>query len=246
MVELYFGELTTFDIILALFTGLAGGIVLAVAFKLSARGVPHWKPRKLVHISMGSIIGLTAHMYATLSGPAFAAGIFLTVLVYSWAHKSSLISDLLIAGSRENESSLNTFASGFMGMIAFMTAFLLFFTEPAIFTAAILAVSWGDAAGEVVGRTIGGEFISRRYRGKSVEGSLGVLAFSMVSIMTALFVFSSDVCPLCILPQIAAIGFTIMLVELFSRGWTDNFFIPITTAVLSWLLIFPTMPLVFG
>ncbi|MDF1537843.1 MAG: hypothetical protein P1Q69_02965 [Candidatus Thorarchaeota archaeon] len=246
MVELYFGELTTIDITLALFTGIAGGIILAIAYMLADSGVNHWKSRKLVHISMGSIIAFTVHFYVTLSGPAFAAGIFLTILFYAWAHKSDLITSLLIAGSRENESSLNTFASGFMGMIAFMVAFLVFFQRPTIFVAAILAVSWGDAAGEVVGRSLGGTISSLNYKKKSIEGSLGVWALSMLSILVAIVVHSPDICPLCFLLQITLIGFAIMLTELLSIGWTDNFFIPLVTAVLVWLLIFPGMPLFIG
>ncbi len=243
MVELFFGDLTTIDIILAAFTGIAGGLVLAVAYKLADSGMEHWKPRKLVHISMGTIIAFTVHFYVTLSGPTFAAGIFLTILVYSWAHKSDLISELLIAGSRENESSLNTFASGFMGIVAFITAFLVFFQRPEIFVAAILAVSWGDAAGEVIGRSLGGTVISRKYRNKSIEGSLGVWAFSILSVLVAIAIHSADICPLCFLPQIVLVGFAIMLTELFSIGWTDNFFIPLITALLVWQFIFPGMPL---
>ena len=243
MVELYFGDLTTIDIFLALFTGIAGGIVLAVAYKLAESGVDHWKPRKLVHISMGSIIAFTVHFYVTLSGPAFAAGIFLTILFYSWAHKSDLITALLVAGSRENESSLNTFASGFMGIVAFVVAFLVFFQRPTIFVAAILAVSWGDAAGEVVGRSLGGMISSRRYKKKSIEGSLGVWAFSFLSILVAIAIHSADICPLCFIPQIVLIGFAIMLTEVLSIGWTDNFLIPLITALLVWQFIFPGMPL---
>ncbi|MFW9849375.1 MAG: hypothetical protein ACFFF4_09550 [Candidatus Thorarchaeota archaeon] len=246
MVELYFGDLTPIDVGLALFTGIAGGIVLAAAYILAESGVDHWKPRKLVHISMGSIIAFTVHFYTTLSGPAFAAGIFLTILFYAWAHKSDLITDLLVAGSRENESSLNTFASGFMGMIAFMIAFLVFFQRPTIFVAAILAVSWGDAAGEVVGRSLGGTILSRKYKKKSIEGSLGVWGISILAIIVAIALHSSDVCPICFLPQIVLIGLAIMLTEVLSIGWTDNFFIPIITAILVWQFIFPGMPLFIG
>ncbi len=242
MVELIIGELTEIDVILALFTGLAGGIILASAYVMAEKGVSKWKPRKMVHIGMGSIIALTVHAYATISGPALAAGIFLTILVYAWAHKSDLITELLVAGSRENESSLNTFASGFMGMIAFVVSFLIFFQRPEIFVAAILAVAWGDAAGEVVGRSVGGTILKRRFRGKSVEGSFGVWAMTVVSILVAMFIYS-DACPLCVLIQIALIGIVIMILELFSIGWTDNFLIPLATAFLMWLLIFPSMPL---
>ena len=243
MVEFIFGDLSTIDITLALLTGVIGGVTLAIAYKMSEGGYSKWVPRKLVHISMGTLIALTVFNYTTLSGPVFAAGIFLTILFYAWAHKSSLISDLLIAGSREEESKLNTFASGFMGMMGFIITFLVFIPRPEIIVAAILAVSWGDASGEVIGRALGGTMVSRRYNKKSFEGSIAVFVFSALSILTAITFFSVDTCPLCILPQIAIIAVCIALVELFSRGWMDNFFIPLITAVLMWQLIFPAMPL---
>ena len=243
MVELLFGDLTSIDIILAVLTGIIGGIVLSVSYKMAASGVSNWIPRKLVHVSMGTLIALTVLSYATISGPFLAAGIFLTILFYAWAHKSDLISELLTAGSREEESRANTFFSGLMGMVAFSVAFLVFLPRPEIFVAAILAVSWGDAAGEVVGRTMGGTFVKKRYMKKSFEGSIGVFVFSMLSILVALAVFSVDTCPLCVLPQIAIIAGGITLVELFSRGWMDNFFIPLLTALLMWQLLFPGMTL---
>ena len=137
MVDLYFGDLAFVDIVMAIATGLIASVVLTTAYYMAASGVSKWKPRKLVHVTMGSTIGMTLVVYSNLSGPTFAAGIFLTILMYSWAHKSELISELLIAGSREKESSLNTFASGFMGLVSFGVVFLVFFSRPEIFVASI-------------------------------------------------------------------------------------------------------------
>ncbi|MHA1653660.1 MAG: hypothetical protein ACTSVT_06630, partial [Candidatus Thorarchaeota archaeon] len=122
MVELFFGDLTLYDAFMGVLTGAAGGAVLGTAYLMSRRGIAHWKARKLVHVTMGTVIALTIVNYSNLSGPAFAAGVFLTVLFYAWAHKSSLISELLVAGSRENETSFNTFVSGFMGIVGFAVA----------------------------------------------------------------------------------------------------------------------------
>ncbi|MFX1481605.1 MAG: hypothetical protein ACFFCP_00300 [Promethearchaeota archaeon] len=239
MVELVFGELTLSDIGMALATGLIVSVVLSAAYYMASSGMPHWKPRKLVHVSIGTVIALTVVTYSTLSGPAFAVGIFLTILMYSWAHKSELIWELLLAGSREEESRLNTFAAGFMGLISFMTVFLIFFARPEIFVAAILAVSWGDAAGEVVGRPYGGRFLKWKYRSKSVEGSIGVLLFGMISVITSLILFSPDTIVMNVLPQILIIGICIAAAEFLSIGWTDNFFIPVVTALSMWWFLFP-------
>ena len=243
MFELYFGEVTTLDAYLAMFTGITGGIVLAVAYRLSARGVPRWKPRKLVHVSMGTIIAFTVMWYSNLSGPALAAGIFLTILIYAWAHKSTLITELLVAGSREGETSRNTFASGFMGMVSFAIVFLFFFERPEIIVAAILSVVWGDAAGELVGRPLGGKFIRKPRANKSVEGAMGVFVFSTVSLLMSLTLHSVDTCPFCVIPQLLFIALVISIIETFSIGWTDNFLIPLITSILMWQLLFPGMTL---
>ncbi len=239
MVELVFGELAFHDIVMAIATGLIVSTVLTTAYYMAASGMPHWKPRKLVHIVMGTVIALTVVTYSNLSGPAFAVGIFLTILMYSWAHKSELVWELLIAGSREEESGLNTFASGFMGLVSFIAVFLIFFARPEIFVAAILAVSWGDAAGEVIGRPYGGKFFKRKYRNKSIEGSVGVLVFTILSVVVSLALFSSDTVILNVLPQILAVALCTTAAEFLSVGWTDNFFIPVITALAMWWLLFP-------
>ncbi len=245
MVELVFGNMTTIDLVMAGLTGILSFVVLAIAFKMTLKGAPKWQSRKLVHISLGTFIALTVPAYSNLSGPTLAGGIFLTVLIYAWAHKSNLISKLLDSGSREGESELNTFASAFMGMIAFISVFILFMPEPSIFVASILAVSWGDAAGEAVGRPLGGKYVKKKLGQKSVEGSVAVAVFTSIAILSALALYSSIGCPLCIIPQILLIGAIISIVETLSVGWIDNFVIPFVTALLMWILLFPGL-VIFG
>ncbi|MHA2432932.1 MAG: hypothetical protein ACXADO_06885 [Candidatus Thorarchaeota archaeon] len=239
MVELVFGDFTALDIALAAFTGLAGGVVVAIAYKMAERGVPKWKPRKLVHIAMGTIMALTVMHYSNLSGPSLAAGIFLTVLLYAWAHKSALISELLLAGSREADKGLSTFAAGFMGMVSFAAVFLFFFQRPEIIVASILTVSWGDAAGEVIGRPFGGRLVKVRYRGKSLEGTLGVVLFVFLSISISLLLYSPDTFLLTVLPQVFSMAIIVAFLELLSVAWTDNLLLPFGTALLMWQLLFP-------
>ena len=243
MVDLAFGDLTPLDIGMAVATGLIISAVLTAAYYMAAAGMPHWKPRKLVHIVIGTIIALSVVSYSNLSGPALAIGIFLTILMYAWAHKSELVWELLIAGSREEESRLNTFAAGFMGLVSFITVFFVFFSKPAIFVAAILAVSWGDAAGEVIGRPFGGNLISRKYRNKSMEGGIAVFIFTALAVITSLILFSPDTIVLNVLPQILLIAVFTTVAEILSVGWTDNFLIPMVTALTMWLLLFPAMAL---
>ena len=239
MVDLFFGDLTLPDVIMAVATGACASLVLTVAYYMASSGKPRWKARKLVHASMGTVVGLTLVGYSNLSGPTLAAGIFLSILFYAWAHKSELIWDLLLAGSREGESRANTFMAGLMGMISFGTVFLLFFSRPEIFVAAILAVAWGDAAGEVIGRPYGGMVFKRKFRNKTVEGSIGVCIFTILSILASLIVYSPDTCISCVFPQILVVAICATIAEVLSIGWTDNFFIPMVTAIAMWYFIFP-------
>jgi len=243
MVDLVFGDLAPTDVVMAIATGFIVSVVLTAAYFLSGSGMPKWRPRKLVHISMGTVVGLTLVGYSNLSGPSFAAGIFLFILFYSWAHKSELIGELLTAGSRDGETSQNTFMAGFMAMISFGFVFLVFFSRPEIFVAAILAVAWGDAAGEVLGRPHGGKLIKKKYRDKSIEGSFGVFLFTTLAVITSLIIYSPDTCILCFLPQILIVAVCATFAEFMSIGWTDNFFIPMVTALALWLLVFPGIPL---
>ena len=242
MVELIFGDLTLTDIIMAAATGFLASIVLSIAYRMSASGTPHWKPRKLVHIGMSTVIGITVLGYSNLSGPALAAGLFLTVLLYAWAHKSDLIWELLLAGSREKESRLNTFASGFMGLLSYGIVFVLFQPRPDIFVASILAVAWGDAAGEVFGRTYGRHSIGT----KTVEGTLGVFLFTFFGLIVAMLIYSIDTSPFAVIPHLLIISLVVAIIELVSIGWTDNFFIPLTTSFMMWFLLYPTMVLIVG
>jgi len=239
MVDLSIGALTLTDVGMAVVTGMIVSVVLTTAYYLATSGKPKWKARKLVHTSMGTVVGLTLVGYSNLSGPAFAAGIFVFILFYAWAHKSELIWDLLLAGSREEDTRTKTFMAGFMGMISFGTVFLLFFSRPEIFVAAILAVAWGDAAGEIVGRPFGGKIVKRKYRNKSFEGSVAVFIFTILSIVVSLLVYSPDTCILCIFSQILIVAAVSTIAEVLSIGWTDNFFIPMVTAVAMWWFIFP-------
>ena len=239
MVDLFFGDLTLPDVIMAVATGAIAALILTIAYYMASSGKPRWKARKLVHASLGTVVGLTLVGYSNLSGPSLAAGIFLFILFYAWAHKSELIWDLLLAGSRENESRLNTFLAGLMGMISFGTVFLLFFSRPEIFVAAILAVAWGDAAGECIGRPYGGKVFKRRFRNKTVEGSIGVFIFTVLSILTSLIAYSPDTCISCVLLQVLIVAACAAIAEGLSIGWTDNFFIPMVTAISMWWLLFP-------
>jgi dolichol kinase len=245
MVDLVFGELVVNDLFLAVVTVIAASFTLVFAYKLTVKGVENWKGRKLVHISLSTIIALTLFAYTNLTGPIFTIGLFLTILLYAWAHHSELISVLLIAGSRDGESNMNTFASAFMGLLGFTIVFFMFLSHSEIFIASILAVSWGDAAGEVIGRPYGGKIIKKALNNKSIEGFIGVFIFTAFAIITAVALHAPTISILSVWLEILIMAFVIAFVELISRGWQDNFLIPLFTAGLMWILLYPGVPLIY-
>jgi dolichol kinase len=244
MVEFVFGELVANDILISIVTVFAASITLGLAYKLTMNGIENWKGRKLVHISLSTIIALTLFFYQNLTGPVFTIGLFLTVLFYAWAHNSKLIAVLLIAGSREGESNVNTFASAFMGLMGFTIVFFLFLSHPEIISASILTVSWGDAAGEVIGRMYGGILVERPIRDKSIEGFFGVFVFSAVAIMFSIMAHAPSISILNIWAFIFFTSIVIALIEIISKGWQDNFLIPLITAALMWIFLYPGVPLI--
>jgi dolichol kinase len=240
MIGLLFAGLTGSDIVLASFTAAAGCITVGIAYWISRKSSSRWIARKLVHVTMGTIIGLTLVLYSNLSGPVLAALLFASALLCSWAYRRDSVSHLLAAGTRESGSGFGTFFAGFAGLLSFTVVFFVFYLRPEVFVAAILAVSWGDASGEVFGRTMGGTIFRTRFRGKSVEGSMAVFVFSAISLIVAMTLYSVDTQPFLVLPQILLIAFVVSIVEAASIGWTDNFLIPLVTAFLTWFLVFPT------
>lgn len=239
MVDLFLGELSDTDVIMAVATGFTISIALAIAYYIASTGRPKWKARKLVHVTGGTIVGLTLVGYSNLSGPGLALCIFVLILFYAWAHKSELVPELLIAGSRDGETQFNTFMAGLMAMISFGAVFLIFYSRPEIFVTAILAVAWGDAAGEIIGRPHGGKIIKQKYRNKSVEGTIGMFIFTILSIVVSLGIYSPYTCISCVFIQILFVAALATMAELLSIGWTDNFFIPVVTAVSMWWFLFP-------
>jgi len=244
MVELYFGELAVLDVVMAISTCFVASVVIEAAHRMSKTGAPRWASRKVVHSVMGTVIGLTIFGYSNLSGPALAVGLFFVVLMFAWAHSSNLVLELLLSGSREGETGQSTFIAAFVGLLSFAVVFILFLSRPEIFIAAILAVSWGDASGEVIGRTFGGRLVKRRFRDKTLEGSLAVFLFTALSVIVAMIVHP-DVCPFCFIPQILVVAAGVSITEALCTGWRDNLLVPLVCACLVWLLIFPSAPLLW-
>jgi dolichol kinase len=146
----------------------------------------------------------------------------------------------LSAGTREGGSMLQTFLVSVLTLIAFAIVFLLFINVPAIFVSSILAVSWGDGAGEVVGRPLGRhKFHVWRGKTKSLEGSLAVMIMTFIAVILAFFLFPEAVSIDRLLITAFVVSLAVSIVEIICVSGTDNAAIPLVSSFLLWFLLLP-------
>ncbi|TFG12641.1 hypothetical protein EU537_08750 [Candidatus Thorarchaeota archaeon] len=239
MVVLDLGPLSTTDMLLAIGTVLIVYAVLMIAFIIDSRGHPSWIARKIIHISVSSVIGLTLVLYHNLSGPLVAVMLFLAPLILGRAFFGQPVWNLVRLASRKQERkrSWHTLAAGILAMISYGVVFLMFPKEPAIFVTAILAVSWGDGSGELIGRPFGRRKYQLLGNDRTVLGSIAVFVFTVLAAAFAFQIFSSRNV-LALIPVFFAIGLVVMLMEAVSISWLDNFLIPLSAAGVLFLFLF--------
>ncbi len=239
MVNLTLGTLGMPDILLAAMTVVIVYAVLLIAKEINERGHASWISRKLIHISISSVVGITLVSYENLSGPLLAVVLFLVPLFLGRLFFGEPVRNLIRLTSRDNENRNHwyTFAAGTLGIISYGLVFLAFPEEPAVFVSAILAVSWGDGSGELIGRPFG----TRRYQlignERTLQGSIAVFSFTVVATAFSFQLFSSR-SVLTLLPVFVVVGLTVMLMEAISISWLDNFLIPLTAAGILYLFLF--------
>jgi dolichol kinase len=239
MVQLLFTAPTTLDMALIALVDALALASISVSCVLAGRGYKRWIPRKFTHVTISSLIAVALPIYNSLTGPTITIVIFLVVLFGSSLfgfHASDLA---LSAGTRDDGSKLQTFLAAFLALFAFALVFLMFMGIPFIFVSSILAVSWGDGAGEIFGRPFGKhKFTVLGGKTKSVEGSLAVMIMTFIGVGVAFLLFPFPVNLNMLLIAAAIVSVAVSAAELLCVSWTDNVVIPLLSAFLMWLLIF--------
>jgi dolichol kinase len=239
MVELLFSPLTPMDITLIVLVDAVAFGSIAVSCVLASRGYEKWIPRKFTHVAISSLIALSLPLYSSLTGPFLTIVIFLIGLLGSSFSGVPVGEIALSAGTRDDGNKLQTFLAAFLALVAFAAVFLSFMSIPFIFVSSILAVSWGDGAGEVIGRPFGKhKFHVWRGRTKSVEGSLAVLVMTLAGIIVAFFLFPFSITLENLIIAGLIVSLSVSLAEVLCISWADNVVIPLLSAFLMWLLVF--------
>jgi dolichol kinase len=239
MVELVFSPLTPMDITLIVVVDALAFASISVSCVLASRGHKKWISRKFTHVAISSLIALALPIYSSLTGPLLAVVIFLVGLFGSSLFGLDVSNLALSAGTRDDGSKVQTFLAAFLALVAFAAVFLSFMSVPFIFVSSILAVSWGDGAGEVVGRPFGRhKFHVWRGRTKSVEGSLAVMIMTFVGISVAFLLFPYSITLEKLLLAAAVVSVAVSAVEVLCVSWIDNVVIPLLSSFLMWFFIF--------
>jgi dolichol kinase len=238
MVELTFSTLTQLDILLIILVDSLAILSLIVSCAIARHGNKRWVSRKFSHIAISSLIGLTLPFYSSLTGPAITIGIFVVGIFGISLFGPDVKHVALSAGTREGGSLFQTFLVSVLTLVAFAVVSLVFISIPAIFVSAILAVSWGDGAGEAVGRPLGRhKFHVWKGKTKSLEGSLAVLIMTFVGVMFAFSLFPVAVPIEGLLFTDLVVSLAVCAVEIVAMSGTDNAVIPIVSSFLLWALL---------
>jgi phytol kinase len=239
MVQLLFSAPTTMDIALIALVDALALASISVSCILASRGYSRWISRKFTHVTISSLVALALPVYDSLTGPTLTIVIFLVVLLGSSLFGFRATDLALSAGTRDDGSRVQTFLAAFLALVAFALVFLMFMGIPFIFVSSILAVSWGDGAGEIFGRPFGRhKFKVWGGKKKSVEGSLAVMIMTFLGVGIAFILFPFPVSLGILLVAAAIVSVAVSAAELLCVSWTDNVVIPLLSAFLLWLLIF--------
>jgi phytol kinase len=232
VLEPILGPITPIDLAITLLLNQAIFIILFIAIFLTKNNYPRWIPRKLIHISISTTIGVVIPHFSNFSAVLLTLGLFITLIIIAVSVGLGFKSDILESSRRENENHFSTFLSPFVVIAGFGILLVLSGNRPEIFAAGVLVLGWGDGAGEIIGRLFGRTKYTIYGSVKSLEGSLGVMVFSVMAIWISYLMYNPHLLLNTFLLSAFGIALVISIVEGFSRGWVDNILLPLLTGLL--------------
>ena len=203
---------------------------------------PQWVTRKLVHIGAGmwvwGILFFFDNWYIGII--PFATFIILNFIFYRYRIFKTM--------DKEDSSPGTVYFA-----VSITLLFLVFWRTNAeidqvpIAIAAVMAMTWGDAAASLVGKSIGKRKFSYLKNNRTIEGSSVMFAVSFIVIALTIFCLpGSFLSPMSAgmivnlkygLGVSALAAFMAALAEGLSPAGTDNLSVPLLTAGLLWILL---------
>jgi len=181
--------------------------------------------RKVIHIGVGMwvfpTVALFEQWYFAIIPP-------LTFIVINY-----------ISYRQEVFKAMETGEKGQLGTVYFPISFALllwlFWSQPHMAVAGIMAMTWGDAFASIIGLRWGRRKYQIFGRTRSLEGSAAMFAFSFASIMITLMAMTALGSPASLLYAFVLAAFA-TAVEALSPWGIDNLTVPILSAGLLYLI----------
>lgn len=226
------------DFVLSLISAVFGFLILMMQVVLKDGQTPQWMTRKITHIVSDTYIAFIVTFFHSLLGILMAIGSFFLILILLVLFtRFTFLTEYIFINSREEERNYSIMINAMLTVGIMLALFFIFHQQLVIFTAGCLAVAWGDASGEFVGKKI--PLIKYKiFNQKSISGSLAVFLFSSLGfLVSALFYqipFALDW-----LWKILLGGLGCAVLEAFSWKWIDNIYLsPFGSLIMFWMVNF--------
>ncbi|AGI47758.1 Dolichol kinase [Thermoplasmatales archaeon BRNA1] len=226
------------DILALVLVYLIIGASLALSLYADKRQF-RFDTRKIVHIGVGNFVFVWWMFSANWIMLAFFAIPF-AVILFLAMFPGNPVSDSKL-GEISNDKGHRTGLFFYVVSINILVAF--FFDHWAAASIGIIAMTYGDGFGSVIGRRFGKH---KTVNGKSLEGTVGMCLVTFIMSMVlvgayTLFTNNFDlVCDLTpvisIWAAVAIVSVVACVVEMLSPGQVDNLLIPLSVAVILVLL----------
>ncbi len=207
--------------LLSLLVAFAYIIVLIAIAEILRRvfHVPVDITRKVVHVGVGMVaIALTIvfrEWYIAIIGP------LVFIIINYLSYRTGLFRGIE-TGEKEQ-----------LGTIYFPLAFVILtpplWSQPAILAAAMMPLTWGDAAAAILGKRFGVHKFTLFNQTSSIEGSLAMFVFGFLGTYFALLLFGQSTGTSFLLSLVTAFAATIA--EALSPKGIDNLTVPLMSAV---------------
>ena len=221
-----FFQITTNDLVALVLVYALIIAVLAIALLVQKRSGDKHDIRKIIHIGIGNFVFIWWMFENAWVMEAFFAIPFAIILFFAML-KDNVISKSALGDISQNKGHKTGL---FLYVISIVILVALCFNEH--WTAAsigIVAMTWGDGFGSVIGKRFGKHKI---VKGKSVEGTLAVFAVTaIVSLILVLFLGAMPLPDNTGIKLVACIpmwacciiaGAVVAVTEMVAPGWIDN------------------------
>jgi phytol kinase len=194
---------------------------------LEERGVSGSVPRKYLHAMIGNL-PLVIPFFGWPPAPALVAAPFIIITLLASPYSPS-------PAMRRKLGRLSSLTEGghslglFLYACSYTLLAVLYPTRPHIIAAGVIPMAYGDTVAALVGERYGRKGL---VNGKTLEGTLGMFAASLMGLVLSLAYFSMlhPFTLVEVLPATVGVAVTVTVAELFSPGGFDNLAVPLLGA----------------